>query len=156
METATFRAIAPRPAPIRMEGAVPWLKRNLFSDLPSTVATVFLIGLAIWFVPQLISWALTQAVFAANYEQCQAVRGSGACWGVVTEKYRLILFGRYPYDDQWRPLIATLAMVAALVISCVRVFWKPWLVLMWLAVLALFFSLMFGGFAGMVHVPTER
>lgn len=156
MTSTAFQPIAPRPAPIRTEGFGPWLKRNLFSDLPSSVATLSLLGLAAWFLPQLLSWGLTKAVFAASYDQCQAVRGSGACWGVVTEKYRLILFGRFPFDDQWRPLIATLAMVAALVISCVRIFWKPWLVLMWGAVLALFFGLMFGGFAGMVHVPTER
>ena len=47
-------------------------------------------------------------------------------------------------------------MVALLVASCVRVFWKPWLVLLWLAVLALFFALMFGGFAGMEYVDTDR
>jgi general L-amino acid transport system permease protein len=156
MDTASFQPIAPRPAPVRTEGLGPWVKRNLFSNLPSTVATLVLIALAVWFLPQLLNFALFKAVFAANYEQCQAVRGIGACWGVVTEKYRLILFGRYPFEDQWRPLLATLAMVSALVASCVRVFWKPWLVLMWVAVLVLFFGLMFGGFAGMVHVPTDR
>jgi general L-amino acid transport system permease protein len=95
-------------------------------------------------------------VFAPSYDECQAARGVGACWGVVTEKYRLILFGRYPFEDQWRPLIASAAMVAVLVASCVRVFWKPWLALLWAAMLALFFGLMFGGFAGMQHVPTDR
>lgn len=148
--------IAPREAPVRTEGTGPWLKRNLFSNLPSTIATVILIGLVAWYLPQLISWALLKAVFAPSFEQCQAARGVGACWGVVTEKYRLILFGRYPYEDQWRPLIATAAMVAALVISCVRVFWKPWLGLMWGVVLAGFFGLMHGGFAGMAVVTTDR
>ena len=156
METASFQPIAPRPAPIRTEGAGPWLKRNLFSNAPSTVATIVLLGLAAWWLPELVRWGLSQAVFAANAEQCQAARGTGACWGVITEKYRLIIFGRYPFDDQWRPLIATLAMVSALVISCVRVFWKPWLVLMWVGVLTVFFGLMFGGFAGLEHLPTER
>ncbi len=151
-----FEPIAPRAAPIRTEGLGPWLKRNLFSNVPSTVATIALLGLAAWYLPQLLNWVLLKAVFAPNYEQCQAARGSGACWGVVTEKYRLIIFGRYPFDDQWRPLIATIAMVSALVASCVRMFWKPWLVLVWLAMLALFFSLMFGGFAGLEFVPTQR
>ncbi len=54
-----------------------------------------------------VNWALLKAVFAPSFEACQAARGVGACWGVVTEKYRLILFGRYPFEDQWRPLIAT-------------------------------------------------
>jgi general L-amino acid transport system permease protein len=29
----------------------------------------------------------------------------------VAEKYRLIIFGRYPFEEQWRPLIATLLLV---------------------------------------------
>ncbi len=146
MTTETFKAIAPRPAPVRTEGLGPWLKRNLFSNVPSSITTIVLLGAAAWYLPQLLNWALLKAVFAANHEQCQAVRGTGACWGVVTEKYRIILFGRYPFEDQWRPLIATIAMVATLVASCVRIFWKPWLVLLWLAMLVLFFALMFGGF----------
>ena len=52
--------------------------------------------------------------------------------------------------------MATVAMVALLVVSCVRPFWKPWLVLLWAAVLALFFGLMLGGFAGLEAVSTDR
>jgi len=156
MAAAAFQPIAPRPAPVRTEGALPWLKRNLFSNLPSTVATIILVGLALWWLPQLISWALVKAVYVPSFTECQAARGIGACWGVITEKYRLILFGRYPFEEQWRPLIATGAMVAVLMASCVRAFWRPWLVLLWAAMLALFFGLMFGGFAGLQHVPTDR
>ena len=156
MATSTFQSIAAREAPIRTEGALPWLKRNLFSNLPSTLATLILLGLAVWWVPQLISWALIKAVYVPSFQACQDDRGTGACWGVVTEKYRLIIFGRYPFEEQWRPLIATVAMVGTLVISCIRVFWKPWLVLLWAAMLVVFFGLMFGGFAGLSHVPTDR
>ena len=156
MTAASFKAIAPRSAPVNTEGLVPWLKRNLFSNLPSTVTTLLLLGLAAWYLPQLLNWGLFKAVFEPSFEQCQAARGMGACWGVVTEKYRLIIFGRYPFEEQWRPLIATIAMVAVLVASCMRAFWKPWLALLWLAMLALFFGLMFGGFAGMSPVATDR
>ena len=76
-------------------------------------------------------------MFATSFQQCQEARGVGACWGVVAEKYRLIIFGRYPFDEQWRPLVATAAMVALLVASCVRLFWKPWLVVLWIAALAI-------------------
>ena len=51
----------------------------------------------------------------------------GACWGAIAEKYRLVIFGRYPFEQQWRPEVATIALVALLVVSCVRTFWKPWL-----------------------------
>ena len=152
----TFVAIEPRPAPVKTEGLVPWMRRNLFGNLPSTLATLVMLGLAAWLIPQLLNWALFKAVAVANAEQCQAARGVGACWGVVTEKYRLIIFGRYPFEQQWRPEVATIALVALLVASCVRTFWKPWLLLLWVAVLALFFALMKGGVMGLVPVETDR
>ena len=154
--SASFTPIDPRPAPIRTEGLVPWVRRNLFGNPASSLATLVMLALAVWLLPKLFSWAVLEAVVAANAEQCQAARGVGACWGVITEKYRLIIFGRYPFDQQWRPEIATIALVALLVVSCVRTFWKPWLVLLWLAVLALFFALMKGGVMGLSPVETDR
>ena len=151
-----FEPIEARTAPVNTEGAGPWVKRNLFGDVPSSIATVLLIGLALWYLPQLLNYSFVQAVYAPSYPECQAARGIGACWGVVAEKYRLIIFGRYPFEEQWRPLVATLLMLAVLVASCVRVFWKPWLALVWAVMLVLFFGLMFGGFAGLSHVPTDR
>ena len=46
-------------------------------------------------------------------------------------------------------------MFAAVVASCVRRFWKPWLGLMWVAVLATFFILMGGGVFGLEPVRTD-
>jgi general L-amino acid transport system permease protein len=156
MAEVVFNPIAARPAPVKTEGFVPWVRRNLFGNLPSSVATVVMLGIALWLLPGLVSWALTKAVFTTSVQQCQEARGIGACWGVVAEKYRLIIFGRYPFEEQWRPLVATAAMVLLLVVSCIRVFWKPWLAVLWLVVLALFFALMFGGFTGMEYVDTDR
>jgi general L-amino acid transport system permease protein len=151
----TFQSIAPRPAPVRTEGAVPWIRRNLFGNWKSSLTTVLLVALALALLPGLAHWAVAQAVFPANAEACQAARGSGACWGVIAEKWRVIIFGRYPYEQQWRPEIATVLMVAALMASCVRWFWKPWLGLVWVAVLAAFFGLMGGGVLGLEPVRTD-
>jgi len=151
----TFKPIAARPAPVRTEGLVPWVRKNLLADWRSALTTVVLIGLALYLLPSLASWGLVQAVFGADANACQAARGNGACWGVVTEKWRVIIFGRYPFEQQWRPEIATVVMVAALVLSCVRWFWKPWLAVMWVAVLALFFTLMGGGILGLAPVRTD-
>jgi general L-amino acid transport system permease protein len=151
----TFQPIAPRPSPVRTTGAGPWLRANLFADWRSSATTIFLMVLGLALVPKLFDWGLFSAVFSANADACQAARGAGACWGVVTEKYRIILFGRYPFDEQWRPLVATGLMVGGLVVSCIRIFWKPWLGLMWVAILAIFFTLMSGGVLGMEEVRTD-
>jgi len=152
----TFTPIAPRSAPIKTEGFVPWVRANLFGDVRSSVVTVVMIGLLVYWLPVLMNWLFFKAVFAPNTDACQAARGVGACWGVITEKYRLIIFGRYPFGEQWRPELATIALVGLLVASCVRAFWKPWLLLLWAAVLALFFTLMGGGILGLEPVPTDR
>jgi general L-amino acid transport system permease protein len=154
--SATFTPIEARPAPVNTAGLGPWVRRNLFGNLPSSIVTLALLALVAWLLPQLINWAIVKAVFAPDAEQCQAARGIGACWGVITEKYRLIIFGRYPFEQQWRPEIATIALVALVIASCMRVCWKPWLALLWVAVLALFFTLMKGGVLGLVPVETDR
>jgi len=155
MTAKIFHAIPARPAPVLNGGLQSWLMRNLFADLRSTLGTVLLGGLLLWTLPQFIQWALLSATWRPDSEACRAAT-VGACWGVVAEKYRLIIFGRYPFDEQWRPLLATVLMLSVLVASCVRFFWKPWLSLLWAAVLALFFVLMYGDSLGLTRVETDR
>jgi general L-amino acid transport system permease protein len=119
------------------------------------MTTAVLIGLALYLVPDVSKWAVFKAVFTTDAGACQAARGIGACWGVVAEKYRLILFGRYPFEEQWRPQLATALMLGALVLSCIRYFWRPVLVAIWMLVLAAFFVLMGGGIFGLTPVRTD-
>ena len=151
----TFKPVAPRPPPVAIEGFSPGIKRNLFGDWKSSLTTVSLVALVLYLLPGMAQWGALNAVFGANAEACQAARGTGACWGVVTEKWRIIIFGRYPFEQQWRPEVATLLMVTALVLSCVRVFWNAWLGALWVGVLAVFFTLMGGGVFGLVPVRTD-
>ena len=155
MTAKIFHAIPARSAPVRDGGLQGWLKRNLFADFRTTLGTVLLGGLLLWYVPQFIQWALLSATWRPDAEACRSAT-VGACWGVVTEKYRFIIFGRYPFDEQWRPLLATVLMLSVLVASCVRFFWKPWLTLLWTVVLAVFFVLMYGDSFGLTRVETDR
>jgi general L-amino acid transport system permease protein len=150
-----FQAIPARPPPVARGGVRAWLQRNLFSDWGSAFTTVALIGLALYLLPGLSQWAVFKAVFATDASACQAARGEGACWGVVGEKYRLIIFGRYPFDEQWRAGLATALMVGALGLSCIRRCWHPGLVTLWAVVLAAFFTLMGGGVFGLAPVRTD-
>ncbi len=151
----TFQPIAARPAPNRSAGPWAWMRANLFSGPGTTLATLLVGGLLIYIIPQLLSWGLLRAVFRPNFEACR-VDGAGACWGVVTEKFRIIFFGRYPFEEQWRPLVGTLLMLALLIASCMRAFWRPWLAILWVIVLAAFFTLMYGNVMGLSKVETDR
>jgi general L-amino acid transport system permease protein len=154
--SAVFQPVPPREPPVKQAGVLYWLRTNLFADWKSALTTVVLIGIALFYLPPLIDWAIVQAVLQPNADVCQQARGTGACWGVIVEKYRLIIFGRYPYEEHWRPEIATGLLVGLLIASCVRMFWKPWLVVLWVAVLAAFFALMYGGVFGLSVVTTDR
>ena len=155
MNASTFQPIAARPAPVNTEGPVAWVKANLLADWKTTLSTLIIGAVLLWLVPQVLDWAFVSASWAPRYEACHA-DGVGACWGVISEKYRIIIFGRYPFEEQWRPLIATLLLTGLLVVSCIRTFWKAWLPLLWLVVLAVFFGLMYGKVMGLTQVDTDR
>lgn len=155
MTAQTFQPIAPRPAPVQSEGLVAWIRINLFGDWMTSVLTLLIGGALLYLIPQFLGWALFRASWIPNFDACR-VEGVGACWGVVTEKHRLILFGRYPFEEQWRPLVATVLMLGLLVASCTRALWRPALLVLWVAVLVVFFTLMLGGAFGLSKVETDR
>jgi len=152
--SAVFQPIAPRPPPVRTTGAVAWLRANLFGDWMSGVATLAMVAAAFYVLPGAIEWLFTHAVWRPDADACQKARGEGACWGVIVEKWRFIMLGRYPFEQQWRPEVATVLLMGLLVASCIRAFWKWWLGLLWLVVIPAFFWLMGGGF-GLPRVPTD-
>jgi general L-amino acid transport system permease protein len=152
----TYQNIAARPMPGQSTGAVAWLRANLFSSPTNSAITLLLLAVALWAVAKSMDWALLNAVFGANLEACNNMRGIGACWGVVTEKGRLIVMGRYPDTEHWRPVIATALMLAVVGISCMPRFWNRWLGPIWVAMLVLYFILMKGGVLGLTPVDTDQ
>jgi general L-amino acid transport system permease protein len=154
-DTIIFQSTPARPAPVRTEGFGPWIKSNLFGNWQSTLTTAIIGALLLYYVPQFLNWAVFKATTTNNPDACRAA-GVGACWGVVKEKYRLIIFGRYPFEEQWRPLVATLLMIGLIVASCTRALWSKWLVVMWAVGIAIYFALMYGSVMGLTKVPTDR
>jgi len=161
MQNHASNLLPARPPPLQKISVVQWAQHNLWGTPVSAITTVLLVLILLWSIPSLFKWSVFHAVFTADADQCQAARGIGACWGVVAEKYRLILFGRYPFDAQWRPLLATLALTCLLVGSCRPAFWNRYLSVAWILVWLLFFVLMGGGKwfgipTGLVYVPTDQ
>jgi general L-amino acid transport system permease protein len=92
----------------------------------------------------------------ANTAVCQNAVGIGACWAVISDKYRLILLGRYPYDQQWRPAICVLLFIALYGVSAMRQFWRKELALIWIGTLVVVGVLMWGGVLGMPMVSEDQ
>jgi general L-amino acid transport system permease protein len=135
---------------------IAWLRKNLFSGPLDTALTLVVLALLAWALPPALRWLVFDAVWGpAPVAACDAVRGQGACWAVVWEKFRFMMFAIYPYDEQWRPAIVIVLLCAMLVVSAIRYFWKPWLVAIWVAGVALSYWLMAGGL-GLPPVRSEQ
>ena len=151
-----IRVPAERPRP-PAHGVLEWLRVNLFSSVFNTILTLLALYLLATMIPPLIEWALLDAIWSA--ESGQACRGAGgeepgACWAFVGEKLRFILFGRFPYDQQWRPLLVVVLFVAMILASCDRRLWGRKLLLLWLVGLGAVGVLMWGGAFGLAYVDT--
>lgn len=146
--------IPARPRPASVGGPIAWLRANLFNTWYNSVITV----VALWFVidsaVSLIDWAFLASVWSGTPEAC--AQAAGACWAAVNEKLRFILFGTYTFEEQWRPSLAMVILLAVGGLSCFERFWSRWLLLAWLVALVLMFLLMQGGVFGLRLVPTSQ
>lgn len=136
-----------------------WLRANLFSSISSTIVTLVLMALLVRALIGIVQWGIWDAVWTApsnDSSACRAVRGLGACWAVIPEKYRFILFGTYPFDQQWRPALAILTFIALFYLSTRRSLWRRELVYLWAAALVLIGAVMWGGVLGMPFVSQDR
>lgn len=134
--------------PVDESGVLGWMRRNLFSSWGNGITTVILAVVIGWILSWFVEWAILTANFTASTgAEC---RGYGACWALIREKLRLIFFGTYPYEQQWRPLLAVVAMLAMLIATSDRRMWRPWrLLVIWGIGSFVTFLLMFG----QLHVP---
>lgn len=139
--------------------AIAWMRQNLFASWLSSLVTLLLVYLIARALFGLVQWGLINAIWTlpdGQTQACRAVRGVGACWAVVTEKHRFILFGTYPFEQQWRPALSIAIFIALFVISTMRRFWRMELFLIWIVALGAIGVLMWGGIFGLSFVPQER
>lgn len=154
--------VRPPPAAVN-DGDVAWLRRNLFYSWPSALLTLILAATLVKGVYSLIKWALLNAVWTVLHgpqgpmtNACRALEGSGACWAIITEKYRLILFGTFPFDEQWRPALVIGLFISLFVVSAMRRFWRRELAIVWIGTITAIAFLMWGGAFGLEFVPQSR
>ncbi len=116
-----------------------------------------LIGASVlaWIGYHLFSWAVLGAVWTAD-SPAACREASGACWAVIGQKYRFILFANYPYDEQWRSLLTCVMLLALLFATMIPAFWRPLLAWAWVAGAAASVVLLGGGVAGLSPVSTLK
>lgn len=140
------------PAPGRINTA----RRRFFSTPLQAIVTVTCLALMALIVWKLLNWAIFSAVFDASRgpQACQAA--AGACWSVIAARWRIILFGLYPFEEQWRSALACVTVVVMTVLSCLPACWTGRrIALIWTLGTALFYVLMKGGIFGLPYEGEE-
>ena len=118
--------------PPGLVGPLAWLRTNLFGSWVSTAVTLALLYIIVRVLFSFVEWAFVNAIWHVPYSAtgiaqtavCQDAKRTGACWAVIADKYRLILFGRFPYDEQWRPAIVVVLFVALFALSTIKAVWR--------------------------------
>ncbi len=139
--------------PLTNIGIIGWAKANLFNGWFNSALTI-LVTYMLWLVlPPLINWAFINSSWLPSGDQCKA--GGGACWSVVSANIRFILFGFYPHELQWRPLLAVVILIALLFYSQNRNHWKKSLFYAWMIGLFVMGVLLRGGLFGFQVVESN-
>ena len=140
--------------PVISVGVVGWIRANLFNGWFNSVLTLVTLFLLWKSVPPFVKWAFFDSVWLTSGQACRDA--AGACWSVVSQNYRFILFGFFPYEQHWRPLLAMLILFGLLFYSRDRSHWKKPLLYGWLIGLAAMGLLMKGGLLGLESVDSTQ
>ena len=142
-----------RPAAIELSTAA-WARSHLFASPLNSAITIALGLVIVWLVPKLVMWGIVNAVFTPDPALCRTAKG--ACWGFIVEKFRLMTFATYPYDQQWRPLIMMVVLLGLIGATMTTRLWGPRLWWGWAVGVPLMWLLMRGGILGLPYVETEK
>jgi len=140
--------------PVTSVGAIGWVRKNLFNGVLNSILTL-VIFFSLWrTVPFLVRWAFIDSAWFTNGQACK--QAGGACWSIISANYRFILFGFYPYEEQWRPLLSMLILFGLLFYSRDRKHWKKALAYAWIAGLCAMGVLMTGGVFWLKRVESTQ
>ncbi len=142
--------LAEQVPPLTSVGVIGWLRANLFPNWWNAILTVLCLA-AIWFVLSgLLGWTFQSVWTAGSLSECREIMiatwgntHGHACWGVINDRWLQLLFGFYPPELYYRPILALLLLIAALapilfadkvwsgflVVTAAYPFLMPWL--MW-------------------------
>ena len=145
----------PRRTVPRNATALNRIRADYFSSWPNGAVTLVVLALLLWFLLRVLDWGVFEAHWATPAAECKAT--TGACWSVIAARWRLILFGLYPYEAQWRSGLACVVVIAAIIAVCLPRNWAAGrMSLILLGAFVLFFGFMRGGVLGLEMIPPSR
>ena len=156
-----------QPAPAGERGLYAWVRKNLIATPSDTILTILGIVIVAWILPQAINWAFINAQWTGpDRSVCATVAQggiqpdgwTGACWAFVNAKFGQFMFGTYPIEERWRPILVAILFVAVLVPMLIPRVPRKGLnaILLFLVLPVAAFFLLVGGVFGLQHVETAR
>ncbi len=107
--------------PVSQRGAVRWVYENLFSGWFNILMTVLSLAAIYWVLAHTLPWFLNGIWEAGSLSQCREIRdatlgpdASSACFAVLTDRWQQLLFGFYPSEIYWRPILALVVFFVAI------------------------------------------
>jgi len=140
--------------PVTSVGVLGWARANLFNSWFNSILTLLTLLLLWKIIPPFVNWAFIDSLWYSNSAECRDIEG--ACWSIIPANLRFMLFGFYPYDQQWRPLLAIILLIGLLFYSRNRAHWKTSLLYGWLIGLVVMGLLMKGGIPGLKPVESTQ
>jgi general L-amino acid transport system permease protein len=153
METGVNSPDQVRP-PVTTVGLLGWIRTNLFNGPLNSILTVVVIATLVNIIPPMVRWMWIDSVWLTSGQECKAA--AGACWSVVLRNLRFILFGFYPYEQQWRPLVCVMVLLSLVFVSSRAGRRGRALLYVWPVGLLVMGILMRGGILGLPAVETTN
>jgi len=107
--------------PVTETGVIKWLRENLFSSWLNVFLTVIALYVVYVALSVLLPWMFGGVWNAGSLTECREILFSfyksghgGACWAVIEDRWLQLMFGFYPPEDYWRPILAFVLFFLAL------------------------------------------
>ncbi|GAB4011736.1 MAG: amino acid ABC transporter permease [Bdellovibrio sp.] len=130
-----------------------WLKKNLFSTPKQSMVSVTLLTILFYVFSKLLMWTLFNATWSGDAEVCRS--NGGFCWPFLWEKMNLILFGLYPREHLWRPILTIVGFVILMFLSFDKKRWGAKLLINWMVLGFWTFYFLRGGMLGLTYIESN-
>ncbi|MEO1160538.1 MAG: amino acid ABC transporter permease, partial [Pseudomonadota bacterium] len=109
----TNELIPPSAPPIGYRpNLITLVRKRLFGSLADTVVSLVILYLLVRYVPPLFDWLIFSADWVgSSRDDCTS---GGACWAVITSRFRQFVVGFYPSDQVWRVWVVFGLLIVAL------------------------------------------
>lgn len=121
------REIPESAPPLTEVGIIKWLRENLFSSWFNSLLTVLSLYFIFILLKDFIPWVYGAHWTTGSIRECYDINPDVACFSVLTARWKQLLFGLYPAEEYWRPILTfcllILSILPILFSRFIRFFW---------------------------------